>query len=221
MALDRAIIAQRLLGSGERPALSLVPPGTGHYGAPARFDYAGQGRDARLSRARELMAQAGYGPDRPLQLRLRLRTSENDRRVALAAQSMWRPVHVDLELVRAETAIHYARLTAGEFDLGLASWLAVYDDPQTFTLLAETGAGANNLGHYRNPRYDELTGRAARTVDLAARAALLRQAESLALAEHALLPVFHHAGRNLVRPDVGGWVPNVLDVHRSRYLSLR
>ena len=56
-----------------------------------------------------------------------------------AAQSMWRGVFVDADLLRSETAIHYSRLQAGDFDVGLASWLAVYDDPQTFTLLAQTG----------------------------------------------------------------------------------
>jgi oligopeptide transport system substrate-binding protein len=167
------------------------------------------------------MTQAGYSASRPLELELRLRTSENDRRVAIAAQSMWRDVFVAVELLRAETAIHYATLQAGEFDLGLGSWLAVYDDPQTFTLLAQTGAGANNLGGFADARYDELTAQAAVALDLDVRARLLRSAEEIALAEHALLPLFHHAARNIVSPAVGGWQSNNLDMHRSRYLSLR
>jgi len=221
LALHRQVIAGKVLGSGEQPAWSLVPVGTGNYREPARFDYAGWSRNQRVRSARELMEAAGYTADRPLELELRLRLSENDRRLALAAQSMWRSVHVDAELLRSETAIHYSRLQAGDFDLGLASWLAVYEDPQTFTLLAQTGAGANNLGAYRNARYDELTRAAARQVDLDARAELLFEAEALALEEHALIPVFHHASRNLLSPRVDGWVANNLDMHRSRYLHWR
>jgi hypothetical protein len=54
----------------------------------------------------------------------------------------------------------------------------------------------------------------------AARAALLRQAEALAMREQALIPLYHHAARNLVGPRVLGWRDNMLDVNRSRYLGL-
>lgn len=221
MALERTVITSQVLGSGEQPAFSLVPEGTHDYPRPARWDYADWPRERRVEAARELMRAAGYSGDQPLQIGLRLRVSENDRRVAVAAQAMWRDIYVLAELQRAETAVHYAALQAGDFDLGLASWLAVYDDAQTFTLLAQTGAGGNNLGHYRSDRYDALTREAAVSLEISERAALLREAEALALSDHALLPVFHASSRNLVAARVSGWVDNNLDVHRSRYLGLR
>jgi oligopeptide transport system substrate-binding protein len=176
--------------------------------------------EARRAQARALMEAAGYGPGRPLRLHLRYPVSENERRVAIALQSMWRAVFVETELERAETAIHYASLQQGDFDLGLASWLAVYDDPQTFTLLLQTESGPNNLGDYSNAEYDRLADEAARQPEPAARAALLREAESLAMREQALIPLYHHAARNLVSPRVSGWRDNMLDVNRSRYLGL-
>jgi oligopeptide transport system substrate-binding protein len=224
MALDREVIAEKLLGSGEQPAYSLVPPGTEHYGTPAELEWHDWPASRRLAKARELMRAAGYGPGHPLSLQLRYPTSENDRRVAVAAQAMWRQIGATVELLSAETAIHYARLQAGEFDLGLASWLAVYSDPQTFTLLLQSpssASSANNFGAYRNPRYDDLTAQAARSVSVDRRSELLRQAEALALEDSGLIPVFHHASRNLVSTRVQGWQSNPLDVHRSRYLSIR
>jgi oligopeptide transport system substrate-binding protein len=166
------------------------------------------------------MRAAGYGPDRPLELVLRYAVSENDRRVAVALQAMWKQIWVEAQLVSAETAVHYARLQDGDCDLGLASWLAVYSDPQTFTLLLESKTAANNFGAYSNPEYDALTDRARATPDIDARARALRAAEALALEEQALIPIYHHAARNLVAPAVGGWQDNALDVHRSRYLRL-
>ncbi|MCC5870556.1 MAG: peptide ABC transporter substrate-binding protein [Gammaproteobacteria bacterium] len=221
MALQREIIAERLLGSGEQPAWSLVPEGTANYTTPAMAQWRSLAPDERTAQARALMRVAGYGPDRRLSLQLRYHTSENDRRVAVAAQSMWREIFVDVELERAETAVHYASLQQGNFDLGLASWLAVYDDPQTFTLLLETASGPNNLGDYSNESYDALTAQAAASVDLAERARLLREAEAHAVREQALIPIYHHAARNLVAEHVTGWQDNLLDVHRSRFLGLR
>ncbi|MFU8896437.1 MAG: peptide ABC transporter substrate-binding protein [Gammaproteobacteria bacterium] len=220
LAVDRRIITARVLGSGERPAWSLVPPGTADYPAPARATWRDDDMNARRERARELMRAAGYGPQQPLTVRVRYPLSENDRRVAIALQSMWRAIFVTAELERAETAIHYAALQQGDFDLGLASWLAVYDDAQTFTLLLQTENGPNNLGGYSNPAYDRLADEAARQAEPAARARLLREAEALAVREQALIPVYHHVARNLVSPRVLGWQDNMLDVNRSRYLGL-
>jgi oligopeptide transport system substrate-binding protein len=209
-----------VLGSGEQPARSLVPAGTANYTTPARYPWAGWSLDRRQARARELLAAAGYPPARPLRLELRYRASQNDERVAVAAQSMWKAVGVELKLLSTETAVHYARLQSGAFDLGLASWLAIYSDPQTFTLLLQSATGANNFGAYRDDEYDRLTRAAAAATDLDQRAALLRRAEARALKEHGLIPVYHHASRNLVAARVTGWRDNLLDVHRSRYLGL-
>jgi oligopeptide transport system substrate-binding protein len=221
MALDRTTITEKVLGSGERPALSLVPPGTTDYPDPALPGWHDASMQARRAEAKALMQAAGFGPGRPLQLRLRYPQSENERRVAIALQSMWRAIHVDAELQRAETAIHYAALQQGDFGLAIASWLAVYDDAQTFTLLLQTESGPNNLGNYSNAEYDRLTAAASRQGDPAARARLLREAEALAVREQALIPLYHHVSRNLVSPRVTGWEDNMLDVNRSRYLGLR
>jgi oligopeptide transport system substrate-binding protein len=220
LAIDRRIITERVLGSGERPAWSLVPPGTAGYPQPAEAAWRDDAMPARKAKARALMEAAGFSRSSPLRLRLRYPVSENERRVAIALQSMWRGILVETELERAETAVHYAALQQGDFDLGLASWLAVYDDPQTFTLLLQTESGPNNLGGYSSTEYDRLTDQASRQADPEARAALLREAEALAMREQALIPLYHHAARNLVSPRVLGWQDNMLDVHRSRYLGL-
>jgi oligopeptide transport system substrate-binding protein len=220
LAVDRHILTERVLGSGERPAWSLVPPGTADYPAPAKAEWHGQPMESRQERARELMSEAGYSARQPLRLRMRYPLSENERRVAIALQSMWRGVHAAAELERAETAVHYSALQQGDFDLGLASWLAVYDDAQTFTLLLQTESGPNNLGGYSHPEYDRLTDEAAREADPVARAALLHEAEALAMREQALIPLYHHVARNLVSSRVLGWRDNMLDVNRSRYLAL-
>jgi oligopeptide transport system substrate-binding protein len=220
LAVDRRIITETVLGSGEQPAWSLVPPGTADYPEPARAEWHAQAMDARQERARTLMRDAGYGPRQPLRMQLRYPLSDNDRRVAIALQSMWRAVFADVQLDRAETAVHYAALQQGDFDLGLASWLAVYDDAQTFTLLLQTESGPNNLGDFSHAEYDRLTDEASRQADPAKRARLLHEAEALAMREQALIPLYHHVARNLVAPRVRGWQDNMLDVNRSRYLGL-
>jgi oligopeptide transport system substrate-binding protein len=150
---------------------------------------------------------------------LRYPVSENERRVAIALQSMWRAVFVEAELERAETAVHYASLQQGDFDLGLASWLAVYDDPQTFTLLLQTESGPNNLGGYSHPEYDRLADEASRQPSPQPRRAAARgrgARDARAGVDSALPP----RGAQPGQPARLGWQDNMLDVNRSRYLGL-
>ncbi|MBN9578165.1 MAG: hypothetical protein J0H26_07330 [Alphaproteobacteria bacterium] len=80
-----------------------------------------------------------------------------------------------------------------------------------------TGSG-NNYGRYSNPAFDDLIHQAQNERDAAKRGALLNQAEQLALNDNAIIPVLFMKTRDLVQPYVRGWVPNIRDFNRSRWL---
>ncbi|MDT8449556.1 MAG: peptide ABC transporter substrate-binding protein, partial [Wenzhouxiangellaceae bacterium] len=93
LAIDRDILVDRVLGTGERPAWRLVPPGmpgwppAGHEAQPG---IAHMERAERIERARELYRAAGFGRDRPLELELRFNSSLSHRRLAVAVAAMWK-----------------------------------------------------------------------------------------------------------------------------------
>ena len=76
------------------------------------------------------------------------------------------------------------------------------------------------MGRYHNPVYDRLMQQAAVTSDLQARSDLLHEAEQMALDEAVVIPIMYYISKGLVQPYVKGWVPNVKDLHRTRYMSL-
>ncbi|MAK81877.1 MAG: peptide ABC transporter substrate-binding protein, partial [Phenylobacterium sp.] len=78
--------------------------------------------------------------------------------------------------------------------------------------------GAQNYGDYASPAYDALLAQAAAEPDLAARAAILARAEALMLGQDALIPVLFVVNKALVSPKVTGWVDNIANFHRSRWL---
>ena len=55
---------------------------------------------------------------------------------------------------------------------------------------------------------------------LAARSALLRQAEARLLSAHAIVPLYFYTSKHLVRPEVRGFEANPLDRHPTRFLRL-
>ena len=101
LATRREVITERILGMGQIPSWHFVPKALGeHQGA--RFDFADWSMDRRMAKARELMADAGYGPDTPLELTLRYNTLEDHKKIAVALGAMWKPLGVKVTLTNTD-----------------------------------------------------------------------------------------------------------------------
>lgn len=225
LATDREYLARRVAGRGERPAWHFVPPGvtTGREAyAPARLDYADWSQDARNRRAATLFAGAGYGPDTPLTIELHYATSDENRRLAAALQSMWQAALPGLavSLYNKEFRVLLAENRRGDLDgVFRASWIADYNDPAHFLGLLGSDSPANATG-FADSRFDALLAAAAVSEQSARRHELLRSAEALMLEQHPVLPLYFFVSKHLVSDRVRGWRDNPLDLHYSRYLSL-
>jgi oligopeptide transport system substrate-binding protein len=220
MAIDRETIVDKVMKTGEIAAYSFVPPGTLNYGEPSYASFKGMSQADRVARAKDLLGEAGFGPDKPLKSQLRYNTSENHKRIAVAVAAMWKKLGVDVELYNSEVKVHYADLKQGNFDVARAGWIADYNDPQNFLYLLESRTGAHNYGGYNVKAFDELMDKASRTADLEARAELLAKAEAVAMQDQPIMPIYYYVSKNLVAQHVKGWQDTVNDIHRWRYLSI-
>ena len=220
MAIDREAITDKVLRTGELPAYGFVPPGTGAYGEPAYVEWKDMPADERVAKAKELLAEAGFGPDNPLKLTLSYNTSENHKKIAIAVASMWKQIGVETELFNTEVKVHYNNLQEGEFQVARAGWIADYNDPENFLTLLRTKTGPMNYGGFSNAEYDRLMDESDGTVDQAARNALMHEAEAIAMAEMPIIPLYYYVSKNLVGPQVAGFEDNTKDIHRTRWLSV-
>ena len=57
--------------------------------------------------------------------------------------------------------------------------------------------------------------------DVGKRAALMATAEHMMLEDAPVAPVYFTVNKNLVSPRITGWVDNLLDHHRSRWLCVK
>ncbi|KGJ06112.1 oligopeptide transport system substrate-binding protein [Paracoccus halophilus] len=197
-ALDRDAIAGAVLRGGQRPAL-----GWTHWAANGRIapdiETSDWSLDERREKARALLAEAGYGPERPLRLMLRLNRSEGDRAVAQAARQAWQEIGVEAELAEDAWSRFHERLQDGDFDLARYAWCADYNDPRSFLDLSGSG---RSIGAWSNAEYDALLERALAAEDPAP---LYRQAEEMLLGDMALIPLYHYTRPMLIRPDLRGY----------------
>ncbi|MEM1413018.1 MAG: peptide ABC transporter substrate-binding protein [Pseudomonadota bacterium] len=219
LAIDRETLTRVVMGAGEVPAWTIVPPGMEGYRSP-RDAGESLAEEAREARAKTLYTRAGYGPDRPLRLELRFNTSAQHRRMAVAVAAMWKQVlGVRTELRHEEWKVFVNNRRQGTLTQAFrGGWIADYGDPMTFLGLFRAGDALNNT-FYANPEFDGLLQRASEAVG-SQRMELLQQAETLLLRDTPVLPLYYYVSRHLVDPAVQGFVDNPRDVHLSRYLDL-
>ena len=225
LATDRDFLASRVAGRGERPAWHFVPPGVSSMGVPyaaASLAYASWSQQQRDARAGALFANAGYGPDNPLTIELHYASSDENRRLAAALQTMWQAALPGLKVIlnNKEFRVLLAENRRGELTgLFRASWIADFNDPAHFLGLLGSGSPANATG-FADSRFDALLEAAAVSEEPLRRHEILRSAEAMMLDQHPVLPLYFFVSKHLVSDRVRGWRDNPLDLHYSRYLSL-
>jgi oligopeptide transport system substrate-binding protein len=220
-AVDRDFITQKLMLAGQVAAYSFVPPGVASYGGGAATPWSRLSYPERQAEARRLLAAAGYGPERPLEIELKVSNSPGAATVTEAIQADWKTIGVKTRLARNEGQILLNAYRNRDFEVGSLLWFADYDDPLTFLELFKSDTGAQNYGDYKNPAYDALLARADQEPDVAKRAELLRAAEQLMLDADAVAPLYFDVNRALVNPRITGWVDNATHTHRARWLCVK
>jgi len=219
MAIDREVIATKILRTGEMPAYSFVPPSVQGY-KTSEMNFQSLSMAQRRAAARNLLVSAGYGPEEPLSFKFSYSSTEERRRIAVAIAAMWNAVGVQAVLENLEGRVLFRKLRDGAFEAGFSSWVADYNDAENFLYVLRSDTQNSNYSRYANPDFDALLDQAATVNHPLRRAKLLQQAEAMAMTDHPLLPLYFGVNKNLVHTYVNGWEENPRDIHLSRYLVI-
>jgi len=219
LALDRDVLTGKILRKTAEPAYFMVPSSISGYDS-RRPDWAAQPLQARQQQARTLLAQAGFGPGKPLRFTMQYYTESKTRTLAVAMVSMWRAVGVNCELINKDLGSVISSVNAGDYQVSLYAWYSSFDDPYTFLDLFTVKPRGSITG-YANPQYDSAVRAANRIADPAERYQALAEAETLLMRDMPAIPLFFAEGQKLVGPRVSGWIDNARGANLSRYLTLR
>ena len=220
MALDKDIIAEKVLGQGQRPAWLISQPDIGGVELH-NPEYANWPRDKRIAEAKKLLSEAGYNESHPLVFNLLYNTSESHQRIAIAASSMWKKnLGVEAKLQNQEWKTMLDAMHTHNFDAVRYAWIADYDDAATFLNNFRTG-DSENTSQYSNPAYDEALRNAAKASDTTARGKFYQQAEDLLGQDVPAIPVYHYVRTHLVKPWVGGFTPDKLGYYYSKDMYIK
>lgn len=220
MALDKDIIAGKVLGQGQKPAWLVSQPKIGGVELkPA--DYGSWSHDKRVAEAKKLLEEAGFNEKHPLQFNLLYNTSESHQRIAIAASSMWKKnVGVEAKLQNQEWKTMLDTKRTGNYDLVRYGWIADYDDAATYLNNFRTG-DSQNSSKYSNPAYDEIIAKASQATTLEERAKYYQQAEDILAKDVPTIPIYHYVKVQLVKPYVGGYAPSTLGKYLTQDLYIK
>ena len=221
LALNREAITGRVLRAGHLPAYAIVPPGIVNYPHDTGLNFRGMPYPQRLERARRLMQAAGYGVNRRVETTYMLRATVPGmyRSVSAVVQQMLAQIFIDIAIIPNDMQVFYPAIQVHNFDIAEAGWQADFNDASNFLDLYRTGGG-NNWGEYSNPRFDAMLDSAQHDPNLESRGRKLAAAETIMLNDFAAAPLFYWTNLNLTWPYVKGFQANVVDYHRSRWVSI-
>ncbi|KID05076.2 oligopeptide ABC transporter substrate-binding protein OppA [Hafnia alvei] len=219
-AIDRQIIAEKVLGTGEKPAYHLTPDVTAGF-EPVPLAIQKMTQAERNKQAKAWLKEAGYGPNKPLKLTLLYNTSENHQKIAIAVASMWKKsLGAQVKLTNQEWKTYIDSRNTGKFDVVRASWVGDYNEASTFlTLLTSTHSG--NIAKFNSPGYDKLLKQASEETDAGKRNADYAQAEQILADQAPIAPIYQYTNGRLIKPWVKGYpITNPEDVAYSQTMYI-
>ncbi|MBX6331788.1 MAG: hypothetical protein IRY91_08070 [Gemmatimonadaceae bacterium] len=215
-AVDVQAIVDHLIGGRGRLAAGVIPPtldGADTTRRPYGYDPA---------KARRLLAAAGH--PNGIDVELWVGQDETFQRVAQAIQGYLAAVGVRTKIVQRDNSSAREAARAGQTDLSLKDWYADYPDAENFLYPLLHGANrgvGGNVSFYENPAVDRLVNEARTTQDDARRAALYRQADSLAFLDAPMIYLFFYNELYAVQPWIQGYeIPAVFNGQRLTTVSI-
>ncbi|HVJ51013.1 MAG TPA: peptide ABC transporter substrate-binding protein [Aliidongia sp.] len=209
LALDRETLAGKVLPDGSLPAYSMVPPVIRGYEAQPVF-FKDMSMAERLTLARKLMAEAGYGPDKPLKLTMVYPTQEDYRRELAAATVMWKEIGVELTLDNMQWQVFLSQVQQKNYDLGILGEINLGDDLESSFQNYQSSNATYNWPGYKSEAYDADFARGLVAATEAERLSAFEAAERQMMTDMPELPVTFQVSNVLVHKRVIGWHADTL-----------
>ena len=204
LAIDRKLITEEIVGSGEQPAYAYVAPSV-----PGNFRGEGGNliSDGQYEKARQLLAEGmkeeGWDQLPPVTLMYSNATDKN-KKVVEAVQEMYRKhLGVEIKLQAKEKKVYYADQENIRFVMSTSSFLADYNDAYNYLESFQTGHLMNRT-NWSNDKYDALLKQAAQTDDPEIRKKHLHEAEKILFEEMPVFPLYYYNTAFIEQPGVGG-----------------
>ncbi|MCF6282090.1 MAG: ABC transporter substrate-binding protein [Candidatus Polarisedimenticolaceae bacterium] len=199
-AVDRQAIIHHLFDGAATPAQALFPP----------WHWAGTSLPAiphDPTRAKTLLAAAGYNPANPLKLTYKTSSDPFRIRIATIIQQQLAEVGIELDVRSFDWGTFYGDIKAGRFQLYSLAWVGI-KTPDVFRYIFASESippnGANR-GRFNDPVSDRLITEAAHLPSPEAQAVVYHQLQQRLLEQLPYVPLWYEDQLFVSRADITGY----------------
>ena len=210
MTLDRQTIVDKITQGGQIAAEGAVPFGLKDETGADYREKVGNQVEFNVEEGKKLFAEGLAEEGMTIEQFnaagnvLLYNTSEAHKKIAQAAQEMWRTsLGIEIGLENVEFQVKLDREKAGDYQISRAGWIGDYMDPMTILDLWTTESSFNDA-NFSNAKYDELIKGAKATADQNIRFNNMREAEAILMEELPIIPVYFYTQPFAVKPNIVG-----------------
>ncbi len=213
LAIDRDVIVNGIMQGGQSPAYIFTNPHTAGFTAPT-VPIETMTQDERDAKAKELIAEAGYGPDNPLTIDYIYNTSDAHKKIAIAVSQMYKEkLGVVMNIQDMEFKTLLDRRHDFDYEMARDAWCGDYNEASTFVSLYDSKSDQNNSG-YANADVDQMLADAKTADDPNP---FYAKTEEQVAKDVPIIPIYFYAKVFMQSPAVKGWPYN--NVEQIWYLK--
>ncbi len=220
LSLDRKAFSDILSQGHDKLGAAMLPAPEGVWAMPKAMleELPGFG-DVEKSRAeaRKIMESLGYGPDKPLKVKVATRNIAVYRDPAVILIDQLKQIYIEGELEPIDTPVWHAKVARKDYSIGLNLTGLGVDDPDVNFYENFTCKSERNYTGYCNPEVEKVIDAQSRETDVEKRKKLVWEVDRK-LAEDGARPVISHGVANTC------WQPHLKGLilqHNSIYNSWR
>jgi peptide/nickel transport system substrate-binding protein len=221
LALDRKAYNDILSGGKALISGVMMPPPEGKWGMPPETlsTLPGYGPDLEKNQAegRKIMESLGYSAAKPLKIKVSTRNIAIYRDPAVILIDQLKKIHIDGELEVIDTSIWHAKVTRGEYSVGLNLTGVGVDDPDVNLYENYACDSERNLTKYCNKEVDALIEKQSREADAAKRREIVWEVERRLAQDLARPIIYYDRQATCWQPHLKGFVLH----HNSIYNNWR
>jgi peptide/nickel transport system substrate-binding protein len=195
LSLDRKAFVDILAEGQADIGGAILPAPQGLWGMTKEYlaSVPGYGPDVEKSReeGRKIMRELGYGPDKPLKIKVSTRNIAAYRDPSVILIDQLKHVHIEGELEPLDTPVWYARMARKDYSVGMNVQGVGIDDPDVVFFETYSCGSERNYTNYCNPELEKLFAQQSAMADHGKRRALVWEIDKR-LQEDGARPVIMH-----------------------------
>lgn len=221
LAIDRQSLIDNVTKGEQTPALGMVPNAITGFEEDRGY-YKDNDIESAKAALEAGMKELGIKDPKEIKVNISMNTSEAHAAIAQFVQEGWsKNLGITVGLDNSEWQVYLEKLNLLDYQVGRMGWTADYNDAYSFLEQYITADNGNNDTGWENAEYKKLMEQSLVETDSAKRLEILKQAESIAMTEFPIAPIYYYTNLSVVNEKVSNMNPDRLGNIQLKHVDVK